>query len=242
MTAVPALKRGLEILELLNRHESLSLEQIAGETKYPKASILRMLETMGEMGLILRQREAKTYRALSLIMPRENNFKQRLRDELHALAEKCDACVEWYKPEKHGMRIMQRYSAPENEVQVHARVGFIRPWFKEVEAVALCALAFGEKQGQVPANADLWSYDAEGEHGPISLKDLSSLTDQAVSDRITCDKYYNDNGVKRMAAPIFQDDQLFGIVALAMSFRPQLEKHLPEKQKHLLYTQCQLHR
>ena len=242
MTAVPALKRGFEILELLNRHDALSLEEIASETKVPKASILRILDTLTELGAVIRLKERKAYRALSLLMPRQQDFKQYLRFQLQELADKCDACVEWYEADSQGMRIAQRYSAPQNEVQVQARLGFIRQWYEEVEAVSLCALAFSQRMDALPSDADLWSYDHDGEHRVVSHAELQQRIHDARQTQIICDTYYNDHGIRRMAAPVFKDDQLYGIIALALSFRPQLEKQLPEKQKHLQFTINQLRR
>ena len=242
MTAAPALKRGFEILELLNRHDALSLEEIAQATSFPKASILRILDTLSEMGAVGRLKDRKAYRALSLLMPRQQDFKQYLRFQLQELADKCDACVEWYEADKLGMRIEQRYSAARNEVQVQARLGFIRPWFEEMEAVSLCALAFGDRLADLPQHADLWSYDQDGEHHVLSHQELVQRIEQVRTAECVCDEHYNDHGVRRMAAPVFKDGTLHGIIALAMSFRPQLAKHIPDMQQHLLFTINQLRR
>ncbi len=247
MTAVPALKRGLEILNLLNQHEMLSLEQIANQTSYPKASILRMLETLGEMGLVSKIKELKQYRALSSLMPREHGFEQRLQSQLHALAESCDACVEWYDIEALGLRIAQRFSAPENEVQVFARVGYVREWQQELEAVSAVGLAFMEniEPGlkaaiELEAEKQLWVYDQSGDHRFLSENELQKTLKDTQDARLYCDPFYNDNGVKRMAAPVFQDGQLVGIAALAMSYRPQLDKQISANRTLLIQCVQQL--
>lgn len=242
MTAVPALKRGFEILDLLNRHDALSLDEIASETHVPKASILRILDTLTELGAVMRLKERKAYRAVSLVMPRQQDFKQYLRFQLQELADKCDACVEWYEADTQGMRIVQRYSAPQNEVQVQARLGFIRQWYAEVEAVSLCALAFSDTLQMLPADAHLWSYDQDGEHRSVSQQELAQRLEILRTNQWVCDDFYNDHGVRRMAAPVFKDDRLYGIIALAMCFRPQLEKQLATKKEHLLFTSKQLRR
>ncbi len=240
MTAVPALKRGFEILNLLNQHDSMSLEQIAGATSYPKASILRLLDTMSELGIISKESENKHYRAHSLLMPRQASFEQQLHQCLKQLAEQCDACVEWYTSGNNGMFIEQRFSAPENEVQVHARAGFLRPWYEELEAVSAVALAFTDRLKSKPKNNLMWQYVDGGKHQALTQAKLKELIKHIKNDAFYVDPYYNDNGVKRMAAPVMQGDKLVGIVAIAMSFRPQLNSQLSYFETRLLETVNQL--
>jgi len=242
MIAAPALKRGFEILDLLNQHQALSLEAIAASTRYPKASLLRLLETMTELGLVTRITENKHYRALFSLTPHQQEFSNQLSQVLQRLAVKCAACIEWYEIDKKGMRIAQRFTAPENQVQVRARVGFLRQWFDELEAVSAVTLAFADVIKQKKPGIKMWSYDEQGESRFKSAKKLGVLIKQTCNEGYYCDEYYNDNGVKRMAAPVMKNNKFRGIVAIAMSYRPQLDKHLEHNKHELLHSVNQLSR
>lgn len=60
-SAVPALTRGIRILELLQT--PATLEEIVRRTRIPKTSVLRMLMTLREEGFVLRDASAHTYQS-----------------------------------------------------------------------------------------------------------------------------------------------------------------------------------
>lgn len=240
MSAVPALQRGFAILELLNQHDALSLEEITVSTEFPRASVLRMLETLCDIGVISKDKATRRYRALRMLVSKGSSFKERLRAVLDRLAADCDACVEWYQRVDGGMRIVERFSAPQNEVQVLARIGFLREWFVECEAVNAIALSHTEKAQDIPTGCTLWQYAEAAERKALTRRALNSILRQAADEHIYCDPLYNENGIRRMAVPVMQDGALAGIIALAMSFRPQLEKHLDQHAQRLQEAAVQL--
>lgn len=236
MTTAPALKRGLDILNVLNQHEALSLDYIARKTAVPKASVLRLLQTLVEFGAVRKEQNGKQYRALAALVPHQRSFAQDAREIFKQLATESAACVEWYEPSDQGMRITQRLSAAENEVQVHARQGFVRRWHDEIDAVAAVAQVFYEHTPSVdphPHNAP-WIYDQHGERTTVTPTMFQEVCQEIKRTQMYCDRHYNSNGVKRMAAVLQHDGVFQGVIALAMSFRPQLGKEIAHKQQLLM--------
>ncbi|NRA37099.1 MAG: helix-turn-helix domain-containing protein [Planctomycetes bacterium] len=233
MTAVPALKRGLCVLDVLNRHEDLSLEQIACITEFPKASILRMLETMAEMGLVQKKTNNKHYAALAQVTKHKQEFPQLLMHALQDLANSNDVCVEWYEVTAEGLRIAQRFSAPENEILVFARQGYLRPWQGELEAVIAIAQSFTE-EANVYDVQHAWNYDDDGEEVSLSAQQCNDIFKKATQEKYYCDQRFNSNGVRRMAVPVMADGECKGVIALALSFTPQLKKILSSKRAALI--------
>lgn len=60
----PALGRGIAILRHLEREGSCSLEQLARHFRWPKASLLRLTESLRQAGVVVRDPLSKRYRAL----------------------------------------------------------------------------------------------------------------------------------------------------------------------------------
>lgn len=59
---VPALERGIEVLELLSRQGRLSQTEIAAQLKCPLSSVFRITMTLVEYGFLERDPETKTFR------------------------------------------------------------------------------------------------------------------------------------------------------------------------------------
>ena len=60
----PALGRGIAILRHLEQEGSCSLEQLARHFRWPKASLLRLTESLRQAGVVVRDPLTKRYRAL----------------------------------------------------------------------------------------------------------------------------------------------------------------------------------
>jgi hypothetical protein len=60
----PALGRGIAILRHLEQQGSCSLEQLARHFRWPKASLLRLTESLRQAGVVVRDPLSKRYRAL----------------------------------------------------------------------------------------------------------------------------------------------------------------------------------
>lgn len=211
--------------------EPLPLEELARRTRVPKASLLRLLETLIALGLVTRIEPEKRYRALAAVLPLahpEAAFRQRLRAVLAELAASTGQTAEWYLPRGGKMLLVDREQPADRVVQVRAALGFVRELAGELEAVARLALA----AGVAPAAATYWQYRA-GQPAPLSRPELTAALAAAAGGR-TRDREYNPNGVRRYAAAVRQPDgTLAGILALAESFTPDAEREAAARLKIL---------
>ena len=73
---VAALIKGLQVLEAVNRLGPASLRDITEATGLPKASTLRLLETLRHAGYIAVQPQARRYLVTARVLSLANNFRQ----------------------------------------------------------------------------------------------------------------------------------------------------------------------
>jgi len=216
----PALARGVAVLRLLENAPGLSLDRIAAQTNVPKASALRLLYTLCELGLVERSDEDKSYRARVRLVPIDtgDSMEERVRGSLARLARAAGHTAEWYVPSQEGLVLVQRCEPEAEMVSVKARIGFVRAWRNELDAVACVANAVRESGTGVYSG--YWTYDAEGLRRNLSMHEAAERLAQARARGVAHDEHYNTNGVRRAAVPVVRDRSLAGVLAIAASYRP----------------------
>ncbi|MBD3244134.1 MAG: helix-turn-helix domain-containing protein [Chitinivibrionales bacterium] len=222
----PALIRGIHILRLLETEPPLTLEAVASKTGIPKASALRLLQTLCDLQLVERDQSRKTYAPLARLVPVAGSAdkRKRVQDVLLRLAKESEHTAEWYVPAEQGMVLVQRREPHMQQVHVVARIGFVRPWHGELDAVACVAWAHAGKRAD--AADGFWVYDRNGNRATLTTRQVDSLLVQARKDGCASDEHYNTNGVRRVAAAVLHDGELSGVLALAGSYRPGNGDHL----------------
>jgi DNA-binding IclR family transcriptional regulator len=136
-----ALARGLVVINQLSNTPGMSLEQLAKTTGYPKTSLFRIMRTLVEFSLVRRDADGR-YQPLARIQPLTGtSFEDRLLQTMKRLTEETGQTVEWYEPGPAGMVITQRVLPKNTEIGVRARVGFIRDWNGELDAVLALGIA-----------------------------------------------------------------------------------------------------
>ncbi len=219
---VPGLERGVTLLQLLGDGLHATLDDLARETNYPKSSILRILETLKNLGLVSRDEATREYFALQRLVPlrmMDQDFDSALRTSLQQIAESLGFTAEWYVPVAEGMVLVRRAEPFQGGAQVMAHVGFLRPWNEQLEAVACLAHAWRPEAPPL-VKQGLFSYLADGEARPLSLKAAQMRIQHAGRDGFSRDVAFNDNGVRRTACVVLHDDALAGILAIAECYRP----------------------
>lgn len=232
----PALERGLRVLEILQGSPALTLEELAQSTDIPKASLLRLLETLQGTGYV-RRLANKRYRSIKTIIDhKDRDFDSVLQDTLRQLAQRCESTAEWYQRVDQGAEIRARYEPANCEVRVVANVGFIRKVPGELDAVAAVLLA-----DRVVDAGDFWVYDAAGQRLAIKPDDLSRRLVSAHERGWALDIHYNARGVRRMAHVVRDaSGTLIGILALAESFAPGADQFRDERQATLIQSAAML--
>lgn len=239
-TNAPALIRGIRILRLLEAESPLTLEMVAARTGIPKASAMRLLHTLRELGLAERDPVSKSYTPRARLVPITGTAARRrhVQDALRRLAEQSGHTAEWYVPAEQGVILVQRREPEAQQVHVVARIGFVRPWYGELDAVACEAWAHAERRPE--AAEAFWVYDGSGEHRSLTPGQLARRLTHAREAGYSGDEHYNTNGVRRVAAAVLRDGALSGVLALAGSYRPGNGDHLEQAAVLLRHESVQL--
>ncbi len=236
----PALARGLQVLGLLAAQGGMGLDALAQASGIPKASLLRLLNTLTALGYVARDPATKTYTALMRMIP-ARRFADRLRPELRRrmreLAAATGCTVEWYEPDGESMVLSDRAEPLQTEILLLARVGFRRHLNDELEAVARVALAAGVPCSDTP---EYWQYDKRGNHKTIPKRRVAAMLRQAAKELLTMDKGWNSNGVRRYAAGICRGEELVGILVLAETFKPGADHGIETNRRALSATADEL--
>jgi len=227
-TSVPGLYRGVQVWRCLSETDEASLDQLAGQTGYPKASVLRMLRTLCDLHLVERGNPSGLYRSSARIVFSEGSgpdFERCTEKILERLSAQLDVTAEWFEPPEKGLLLARRISPPDTEIRVRARTGFLREWGDELDSVGAMGYAF---YSNAPSpGKKLWMYDSKGDRGELSAADARAFITTAFNDGVLADTCYNSNGVKRIAASVVRNGELAGVASLACAFTPSLDIKLP---------------
>ncbi|WOO42783.1 helix-turn-helix domain-containing protein [Rubellicoccus peritrichatus] len=215
---VPALSRGIAIMEYLSSVPSDSLDGITRVLDYPKSSTLRLLDTLCTLGLIERS-ESKTYRSLKHLVPvniGDDRFEATLTAELKRLADITGETIEWYLPSQAGMTIIRQLRA-EGEVAVLAKTGFIRHWEEELDSVAI--LGHAHSTYGPHDHSSHKAYIANGKRSDISATEANERIAEQGRSTKAVDPFFNQNGVRRLAMALVDDGKLRGVLSVATIYR-----------------------
>ena len=235
-SAVPGLARGVEILRLLEDGRQCSLDELARHTRYPKSSLLRILETLRALGLVSRDEAAKQYYALERLIPLRHvtaEFANALSSALKEISSTLGSTAEWWEPTAGGMVLVRRSEPELGGAQVIARVGFVRLWNEELDAVACVGAAWYEN---IPpaVTGRVFAYVDDGAVKTLSMKEMKDRIARARRDGCAADGHYNINGVRRMACAVSRDGAFCGALAVAECYRPGADQEAERNLRFLL--------
>ncbi len=211
----PALTRGLELLNFLRKNGGQSLDDLARHTGHPKSSLLRLLDALAQAGAVARDPARKLYRALLALLPlgaAGPAFDARIDEALRRLAEQTGATAEWYVPGEDGMVLIRQAEPPDGTVRIRARVGFLRPWVGELDAVAALGQAWFAPDA---ACAGFSGFKRDGVPSKLSPATVKIRIWAAKEDGMAADPHLNHNGVRRQAAVVRRARRPAGVLALA---------------------------
>ncbi len=228
-----SLARGIAVLELLNRESKLGLEQIHKKTKIPKTSLHRIMQTLVFEQLVRRDGDG-CYRPMIRIQPLfDYEFEETLRRGMFCLAAATNQTVEWYEARDAGLVITMRSLPAENEIGVQARIGFIRAWAEELDAVLALGIAH-LKPDSIAVNLDGFEAYVEPFHRRrVTAEFAESCILQAVKAAVVYDRVPNSNNVRRAAALIKRAGRPAGIMAIAEVVHPNQPDRIEDLQKRL---------
>jgi DNA-binding IclR family transcriptional regulator len=226
---VPALERGLKVLELLAEEGSeLGLRSIAQKLDIPVPSLWRILRVLRENGYILFDRDRKTYRLgfkflyLGNVVLNRMGFRSQARGYLKQLMELTGETAELSARVKDQLILIEQVEGPD-AVRLFSRVGSAYPYF-HATAPGKVYLAHVDraKLKRVMTRMGLPKITAHTiTHLDVLEEELKSVAKQGFAT----DNEEMRDGVCRIAAPVY--DKAGKVVAClgiaAPSFRIRSE-------------------
>jgi DNA-binding IclR family transcriptional regulator len=225
----PALGKGIEAIRILLKEGPLGLERLAQQTRIPKASLLRIMKTLETLEVVERDASTKRFSLRQILIPLgttgEPRFRESIRKALEHLADATGLTAEWYVPEPGtGMIITERREPIERTVRVVAKIGFVRTFHGEMDAVARIAARWGLTPS-AESESDCWIYEQDGSRKRLEHEKRVALLREKGRNEADMDIFWNPHGVRRYAVAVSdRNGRLAGILALAESFTPSHEE------------------
>jgi DNA-binding IclR family transcriptional regulator len=228
----PALEYGIRAIQALEDIGEMSLEDLTRKTAVPRSTLLRVLATMEELGMVARDNDNRKFTAVMRLVPTDDHEEQNLRILRKTMENLCDAVkqtIEWYEATSEDALTITHRCEPtgDREVRISAKVGFTRSCNEEFEAVARVACS-----GQFcPVKFEgRWQYDNDGNKQIFTVEEVEILLRAVKMEGAAIDYSYNSNGVRRCASGVFdQDGDPVGILAIAESFYPGADREWGQK-------------
>jgi DNA-binding IclR family transcriptional regulator len=217
ISSAPALSRGIAVLRILQVSDAdgLTLDVLAKKTQVPKASLLRILETLGSSGLVCRT-PSGTWKGLVQLVPIAGHadHAERIGLGLKNLAHHTGHTAEWWIADDRGMVLVDRREPPVSEVCVRARVGFVRTWSGEIDSVAALGHAY-LKPGRPGSAKGCWVYGSDGKQRSLNTDSFRKIIEDARTRNWLADTCTNSNGVVRLATLVQSPTQETAVLSLA---------------------------
>jgi DNA-binding IclR family transcriptional regulator len=205
---VPALARGLEVLELLAEEESeLSLRSIEARLQIPRPSLWRLLTVLKDRGYVLFDPEKKTYRLgfkflyLGNILLNGIGFRSEARGYLRRLVDLTGETAELSARIKDQLILIDQVEGPE-AIRLFSRIGSAYPYFHATAPgkVYLAHLP-REKLKRVMSRMGLPKIT---ENTITRFRDLERELKQVKKNGYAFDDQEMRMGVCRIAAPVYR--------------------------------------
>lgn len=222
----PALSKGLKILELIHYGGEKTLSELTRESRFPKSSVARYLETLESAGYIERSAISQKFKLnckISKSKTGPSNLKDLLPRLMKALVQATGFTAEWY--ERHNeLAVVKQIYEPENvSVKVVTKFNFERRLDRELDAVTRLFIANDQRPGSMPA------YFIRNWEKQINLSETDALRliEDAGKQKVVVDNFFNLNGVRRCAVALHNcHGQFSGVLALAGHYHPTSHKVL----------------
>jgi len=204
---VPALARGLRVLELMAQEESeLTLKSISERLVIPIPSLWRILSVLRENGYVIFDREQKTYRLgfkflyLGNILLNRMGFRSQARGYLKRMVELSGETAELSARVKDQLILIDEMEGPE-AVRLFSRIGSAYPYFHATApGKVYLAHMTGEKLKHVMERMGLPKIT---EHTITGFEDLEKELNEVRKKGYAVDHEEMRVGVCRIAAPVY---------------------------------------
>lgn len=233
-THAPAVDRALDLIELMAASEmDLSLSQIRERLNIPRQSLIRILNTLCDRGVVDRAEQRGFYRPGMKLLYLGNRIQDKITLRsvawpfMQELAQKTHKTIELSTLDRDQLILIEQIEGNEG-VRLYSRVGGVYPYFHAL-AVGKIYLAHMEPEKRQKV-LDKIGLPAVTEKTITDTKKLEEELLKAKQDGFAFEDQELRKGVRRVAAPIydFRNDLAgcIGIAATLFSFEMEDRGHL----------------
>ncbi len=213
-----AVARTMRVMELLSGHKSINLEQLARESELPKATLLRFLGALANLGYVYRDpydqysltlkmfsvgsRSLEHLELVRVARPIAESLAERLRETVHmGIREETSAI--------YVLKVESKYT-----IRMHSRVGKSIPLYCTGIGKALLADLPKEERDAALDAMELVPFTENTIKTRAALvEELAAITDSGVS----LDREEHEEGIMCIAAPV-RDYSGSAVAALSVSW------------------------
>ncbi|MDY6790451.1 MAG: IclR family transcriptional regulator [Thermodesulfobacteriota bacterium] len=216
----PAVERALDVIELMAVSErDLTLSEIMGKVRIPRQSLVRILNTLCDRGILDRAEQRGHYRLGMKLLYLSNQMQDKINLRsvawpfMEDLSQKTRKTIELSTLDRDQLILLERIEGSEG-VNLYSRVGSVYPYFHAV-GVGKVYLAHMDsvKRRNVLNKIGL---PAVTEHTITNLSELEDNLPLVQKDGYAFENQELRMGVRRIAAPIFSfRGELVGCIGIA---------------------------
>ncbi len=225
----PAVDRAIDVIELLAASErTLALSEIVRRTDIPRQSLIRILNTLCNRGIVDRGEQRGFYglgmKLLHLGNRLQNNIKLRsvARPLMQELEEKTHKTVELSTLDQDQLVLIEQIEGTEG-IRLYTRIGSAYPYFHAI-AVGKIYLAHMDPEKRLKV-MDKIGLPAVTEHTITHMNELETELLKVRKDGYAFEDQELRKGVRRVVAPIYDfRNELAGCIGIAatlFSFEPE---------------------
>jgi len=223
----PAVERAFDVIELMAASESeLTLSEIMGKVRIPRQSLVRIMNTLCDRGILDRAEQRGHYRLGMKLLYLGNQMQDKidLRSVawpfMEDLSQKTRKTIELSTLDRDQLILLERIEGSEG-VNLYSRVGSVYPYFHAVGVgkVYLAHMDSGKRKNVL----NKIGLPAVTEHTITNLSELEDNLSVVQKNGYAFENQELRIGVRRIAAPIFSfRGKLVGCIGIAapiFSFR-----------------------
>ncbi|MCD4742070.1 MAG: IclR family transcriptional regulator [Desulfobacteraceae bacterium] len=215
-----AVDRAIDVIELLSEHEeTLSLSQIMNKLSIPKQSLIRILNTLCVRGIIDKAEKRGFYRlGLNLLFTKNHlqdkiNLRSIAWPFMQGLSQKVRKTIELTILDRDQLVCIERIQGNES-VNIYSRIGSVYPYFHAVSVgkVYLAQMDSAKRK----ENLKKIGLPSVTEHTITNAETLEKELQNIISDGFAFENQELRNGVRRVAAPIYDNmNKIAGCISIA---------------------------
>lgn len=207
LSVAPALERGIDLIEFLASADGpVSFSEMLGSLEIPKASLVRILNTLCKRGIVDKTEENGHYRLGMKLLYLGNRLQDKLRLRsvacpfMQTLADKVLETVELSILDRDQLVLIEQIESPE-DIRVYSRVGGAYPYFHAVSVGKIYLAHMNpEKRKYVLKEVGL---PAVTQWTITDLDDLEEELSGILKKGYASENQELRKGIRRVAAPIF---------------------------------------